>query len=94
MKDAGIDISSNKTKSVQEVLENKRTFDYIITVCDEASAGRCPAFPGGGKRIHMSFADPSSFSGDYEKKYEKTLAVRQQIEARLQQWIEVIKNDR
>ena len=94
MKDAGIDISSNKTKSVQDVLKAKRTFDYIITVCDEISAKRCPVFPGDGKRVHMGFEDPSSFSGDYEKKYEKTLAVSQQIKVRLQQWIKAVKNDR
>jgi len=93
MKDAGIDISSNKTKSVQVFLNAKRNYDYIITVCDEASAEHCPVFPGEGKRIHMGFDDPSSFGGSYEEKYQRTVAVRDQIKVRLQQWVEESDND-
>lgn len=93
MKNAGIDISSNKTKNVQDFINANRIYDYIITVCDEASAERCPVFPGNGKRIHMGFEDPSSFQGSYEEKYQKTMAVRDQIKARLRQWIEERGND-
>jgi len=93
MKDAGIDISSNKTKSVQGFINAKRIYDYIITVCDETSAKRCPVFPGNGKRIHMKFEDPSSFQGSYEDKYQKIIAVRNEIKVRLQQWIEEYGND-
>jgi len=93
MNDAGIDISGNATKSVQEFIDAKRKFDYIITVCDEVSAQRCPMFPGEGKRIHMGFQDPSSFKGDYEEIKVKTIAVRDQIRARLKQWIKEIASD-
>jgi len=93
MKDAGIDISSNKTKSVQRFIEVGHTFDYVITVCDEASAERCPVFPGDGKRIHMGFEDPSSFAGSDEEKFIKTAEVRDQIRDKIQKWIEEHKND-
>ena len=87
MKAAGIDISSNRTKNVLDFIEAKRGFDYIITVCDEAGAERCPVFPGKGKRVHMGFLDPSSFQGSHEEKLQKTIAVRDQIKTRLKQWI-------
>ncbi len=93
MNDIGIDISSNQTKSVQGFIDGKRVYDYIITVCDDASAQRCPVFPGEGKRMHMGFEDPSSFDGNDDKKLKKTIAVRGQIKMKLQQWVQEHKND-
>jgi len=93
MKSIGIDIASNTTKSVQGFIKAQRSYDYVITVCDEASAERCPAFPGKGKRMHMGFEDPSAFNGSYEEKFERTVIVRDQIKAQLAQWIEEHKSD-
>ena len=90
MREAGLDISGNQTKSVSEMLKSGKTFDYIITVCDEASAERCPVFPGGGKRLHWGFSDPSSFAGTHEEKMLKTREVRNAIQARLDAWCEEI----
>lgn len=93
MKEVGIDISLNRTKSVRDFINEGRNYDYIITVCDEASAQRCPVFPGGGQRIHMGFEDPSSFGGTPEEKLEKTKVVRDQIKTKLEQWIKEYGND-
>ena len=87
MKDVGIDISGNRTQSVQSLIDAGKNFDYIFTVCDETQAERCPLFPGGGKRIHVGFADPSSFVGTHEEKLRKTKEVRDQIEAKIKDWI-------
>jgi len=72
MRDAGIDVSGNRTKSVHDLIRKGNTYDYVVTVCDEASAEKCPIFPGSGKRVHMGFPDPSSFEGPYAERLKKT----------------------
>src|SRR3954471_2774441 len=68
MQEAGIDISQNKTKAVADFIQRGEQFDYVVTVCDETSAERCPIFPGQTKRLHWGFPDPSSFAGTPEEK--------------------------
>ena len=87
MKEAGLDISRNRTKDIQQFIDEGRQFDYIITVCDEASAERCPVFPGTGKKMHMGFEDPSSIQGSDQEKLERTIMIRDQIRAKLEQWV-------
>src|ERR1700720_1397799 len=76
MAEAGIDISKNPTKAVFDMFKSGQLFGYVITVCDEASAERCPIFPGVTKRLHWSFPDPSSFQGTDDERLEQTRAVR------------------
>lgn len=76
MKEIGIDISGNRTKSISEFTGQK--FDYIVTVCDEAKEA-CPYFPGGAQYIHKSFEDPSSFAGTNEEVMEKVRKVRDEV---------------
>ncbi|MGH7953493.1 MAG: arsenate reductase ArsC [Limisphaerales bacterium] len=45
MKEVGIDISGNQTKAVFDMFKSGKMFSYVITVCDETSAERCPIFP-------------------------------------------------
>ena len=52
---AGIDISGQRSKSVDDL--RGITFDYVITLCDHAQQS-CPAFPGRVKVVHVGFADP------------------------------------
>src|SRR5262245_43151598 len=80
MKEGGVDISANQTKSVSSFLS--QPFDYVITVCDETSAERCPTFPGNVCRLHWGFADPSSFRGTLDEKLARTREVRNAIQAR------------
>lgn len=87
MKEIGIDISQNKTKDVFEFLKKGKNYDYVITVCDEANAERCPVFPGIGKKIGWSFTDPSQFEGTKEEKQEKVRMVRDAIRKKVEEWI-------
>ena len=84
MKEAGIDISGNRTKSVFDFFKEGRLYSFVITVCDESSAQMCPIFPGITSRLHWSFEDPSGFTGSHEEKLEKTRRVRDQIRDKVQ----------
>ena len=59
MKEAGVDISGNRSKTIEEFAGGE--FDYVITVCDSARES-CPFFPGGGKTVHHSFDDPPTLA--------------------------------
>jgi arsenate reductase len=58
MREIGIDISQNKAKAVFDFVKSGEAFTYVITVCDEASAERCPIFPGVTTRLHWGFPIP------------------------------------
>ena len=86
MQEIGIDISGNQTKAVFDYFKSGKIFAYVITVCDEASAERCPIFPGVTKRLHWSFPDPSAIQGTPEEKLAGTREIRDTIKAKIEQW--------
>ena len=86
----GIDISQNKTKSVDDMLKTGLQFEYVITVCDESSAETCPVFPGRGKRLHWGFTDPSGLSGSDAERLAKTEQIRDQIDAKVKAWCQQV----
>lgn len=88
MQEVGIDISQNSTKDVFEFYKQGRHFDYVITVCDEASGEKCPFFPGMKSRIHWSFADPSAFEGTHFEKMVRTRLVRDNIKKQIERFVE------
>jgi arsenate reductase len=87
MKEIGIDISNNQTKSVFDFFKQGRKYHYVITVCDAASAERCPIFPGIAERLQWSFEDPASFTGTDEEKLAKIRLVRDNIKAGVESFI-------
>jgi len=92
MKETGIDISGNKTKSVFDYFKEGRMFKYVITVCDKTAAERCPIFPGVAEKIHWSFPDPSALQGTYEEKLNGTKMIRDLIKTKIEEWAtELIK---
>lgn len=87
LKEIGIDISQARTKSVFDLHKQGRLFHYVVTVCDESNAERCPLFPGlVRERVHWSFKDPSSFQGTPEEKLAQTRVVRDQIKAKIEEF--------
>lgn len=86
MEEAGIDISGNKTKSVDDLFAGGERFDIIVTVCDPAAMA-CPVFPG-SKVINWSFDDPSKVTGTESEKLAKVRNIRDEIRKRLLKWIQ------
>jgi arsenate reductase len=93
MREVGIDISQNRTKSVFEFVKAGKLFSYVITVCDEASAERCPIFPGVTKRLHWSFPDPARLTGTLEENLERVRSIRDAIRASVDQWCQQIHSE-
>ncbi|MCX6160474.1 MAG: arsenate reductase ArsC [Ignavibacteriae bacterium] len=91
MSEINIDISKNKTKDVFEFFKTGRRYDYVITVCDEASGQRCPIFPGALKKINWSFEDPSSFTGTEEEKHFRIAKVRDAIKIKVEEFVNSLK---
>lgn len=90
MADMGIDISHNQTKSALELSQAGEPFDYVITVCDESQAEQCPFFPGPARRFHWSLPDPSALTGTQDEKIAATIAIRDQIKARVEEFVQEV----
>jgi len=88
MKEIGIDISENKTKSVFDFYKRGCQYDYVITVCDAASGERCPIFPGITHTIHWDFPDPSALTGTHEEILQQIRGIRDMIKAKIEEFIE------
>jgi arsenate reductase len=87
MQEVGIDLSLKGTQGVFDLLKRGTQYDAVITVCDGASAERCPVFPGKGNKISWSFEDPSSMKGTREEILSHTRKVRDQIELSIKEFI-------
>jgi arsenate reductase len=87
MKEINIDISGNKTKSVFDLSKQKRIYDYVITVCDDANSEKCPLFPALTQRLHWPFEDPARFEGTREERLNKTRKVRDKIKRKIEEWL-------
>ena len=81
MQEVGIDISSHRSKPVDEFAG--QNFDYVITVCDNAKES-CPVFPAKTKRIHWSIEDPAMVQGSEEERLTVFRRSRDELRARLQ----------
>jgi arsenate reductase (thioredoxin) len=76
----GIDASDARSKSWDEFKDT--TFDFIITVCDNAKE-TCPVFPGYPVTAHFSSPDPSQFQGNEDQKQWFFIQIASQISGRL-----------
>jgi arsenate reductase len=83
MRELGIDISNQRSKSVDEFAG--QPFAYVITVCDHARA-HCPVFPAATQQIHWSFDDPAAAAGDEAARLAVFRRVRDEIRGRLREF--------
>lgn len=72
----GIDISKNRSKSVDEFADEE--IDFVLTVCGNAKEN-CPYFPAKTKLIHHTFADPAEVQGNEETRLNAFRKIRDEI---------------
>jgi arsenate reductase len=88
MKESGIDLSSSFPKNADQFLG--RSFDYVITVCDNARES-CPVFSGPVQhRLHFGFEDPAGATGTDEEKTSVFHRVRDEIRDRFAEFYRTI----
>ena len=81
MKEIGIDISDGIPENVEKYLSE--SFDYVITVCDNAKE-TCPVFLGNVEhRFHIGFDDPADAVGTEEEVMPVYRRVRDEIREEL-----------
>jgi arsenate reductase len=83
LEEAGIDATGARSKSVNEYLG--QTFDYVVTVCDEARQV-CPVFPGVHESLHWGYEDPAEAVGNEEERLAVFRKVFIQIGERVRQF--------
>ncbi|MDD3931983.1 MAG: arsenate reductase ArsC [Eubacteriales bacterium] len=93
MQERGYDISHNECHSVFDYFKEGREYDLVVKVCDQASGQRCPIFPSAKLSFNWGFPDPSEFKGSEEEILQKTGEVRDLIETRIREFINVFQVD-
>ena len=84
MREIGIDISSGRPKNVDEFIND--SFDFVITVCDNAKE-TCPVFVGKVKnRLHIGFEDPAEATGTDDEILAEFRKVRDEIKDRFEEF--------
>jgi arsenate reductase len=89
MGEVGVDISSHRSKSVDEF--RGQTFDLVVTVCDAANEA-CPIFPGAVRKIHRGFADPPRLAVG-AKTEEEALAHYRRVRDEIRTFVEHLEKE-
>lgn len=91
LEEAGLDASWARSKSVEEFLGD--TFDYVITVCDEARQ-ECPVFPGEHESLHWGYEDPALAQGTDEERLAVFRRVFVQLSERIGTFLPLARKHR
>ncbi len=84
MKEAGIDISTQRSKDVSEF--QGQHFTYVVRVCDRAKE-TCPIFPGAFRSFDWNLDDPATARGTEAERLAVFRRVRDEIEQRVQEFV-------
>lgn len=86
MAEMGVDIADHPSTDVKQYI-GITYFGYVIIVCkrDELDCPR--TFPVPGKLLNWEFDDPAAFTGTEEEILTQTIRVRDEMDAKIQEWI-------
>jgi arsenate reductase len=86
MAEAGVDISSQRSKHLDEVKDIN--FDYVVTVCDNAHEN-CPIFPGKTRQVHAGFDDPPRLAKN-AKTEDEALNVYRRVRDEIKDFVQTL----
>ncbi|WP_437551491.1 arsenate reductase ArsC [Sorangium sp. So ce367] len=84
MADIGIDISTQRSKSLDEFMAQR--FDFVITVCDRAKES-CPTLPTHRELIHWGVKDPAEATGTEAEVKRAFERARDELQHRIRLWL-------
>ncbi len=87
MREADMDISKKQTQSIFDLFKSGQIFDYVIALCDESNARRCPAFPGAAKLLLWDFPERPKQQQAEADQLAHYRVVRDLIKDRVTSWI-------
>lgn len=86
MKELGVDIGGYESKLASDF--QNQPFDLVVTVCDNARED-CPIYPEAKETLHWPFDDPADAQGTNEEKMPTFRRVRDEIKAKIGQYLGV-----
>jgi arsenate reductase len=90
MGELGLDISSQRSKSVGELAG--RHFDVVVTTCEEAKEA-CPFFPGAERTLHWDLPDPAAVDGDETTRLAAFRDVRDELWTNIADLVRVLERE-
>jgi len=91
MKEAGIDISNQKSEEID--IDLLRTMNIVITLCSNAEEA-CPYTPPGIRRIHWPIKDPVGTIGTEEEIMKEFRRARDEIRKKVEDFMDTLKTER
>ena len=88
MSELGIDISGQRSKSLEQFRD--QPMDFVITVCDRARES-CPRMPGAATLLHWSLEDPAAAQGPVEERRVVFRRVRDELADHVRRFVEGIR---
>ena len=89
MRELGVDISQQRSKSADEF--RGMDLHLVVTVCDDA-AQDCPVWLGKGAKVHLGFPDPAKMGGTAEEQVRAFRDVRDQMQAQVLDYLRSWEN--
>lgn len=88
MREVGLDISGQPTRSVFDLYMRGELFTYAITLCDPASAEHCPIFPGVTRMTNWPFPNPAKENLSELEKMDRVREIRDRLKERIERFIQ------
>lgn len=90
MAEAGVDISAQRPKHVDELKDIN--FDYVVTICDNAREN-CPIFPYKTKLFHKTFEDPTFMIGSEQQIKAAFVKLRDQMKKFIEKMPKILEQE-